>query len=202
MDNNKNNSQENASEFYSRYKNFYIKKYWDDNNGENFYRPNGFSQLPEKNYMAFVSEIDKDGKILDLGCGNGLMLKYLEITSGYKIVPYGIDFMEKSIKQAKEVLHSKHASNFEVGNIKDYSFKKGPFDFIFAILYHVHPDDRNNYLNKLKNNSKKGGKVIFYEYLDVLNLKKYDWVGQFPEIKGWKLDRKDYSGLSVAVWEK
>jgi len=189
-------------EFYLENKNYYLKTYWKNNNGSNLYRPNGFNSLPEDVYQAFAKEINKNGKVLDLGCGNGLMLKYLMITSGYKLVPFGVDFMKLSIKQAKEILHTQYAANFVATNVVDYSFKKGPFDFIFATLHHIFHNDRKKYLEKLKKNCRKGGKIIFYEYVDVLRAENYFWIGQFPELKNWKLIRKDYSGASLAIWKK
>ncbi len=186
--------------FYLDHKKFYLKTYWENNDGINLYRPNGFNNLPENIYRAFSEQIDKDGKVLDLGCGNGLMLKYLMFTSGYKLIPYGVDFMESSIKQAKEILHPQYAKNFVVDNISDYSFKAGPFNFIFAIIHHIYPGDRKEYLEKTKKNCKKEGKIIFYEYGDVLKAENYSWVGEFPELKDWKLIRKDYPGVSLGIW--
>jgi len=195
------NNKEQKFNFYLKNQNYYLKSYWEDNNGSNLYRPNGFDSLPEDIYRAFAAEIDKDGEVLDLGCGNGLMLQYLMFSSGYKLIPYGVDFMELSIKQAKEILHPQYAAHFVAENVVNYSFRKS-FDFIFAALHHIYPDDRKEYLEKLKKNCKKDGKIIFYEYTDVLRAENYAWVGEFPEVKNWKLVRKDYPGVSLGIWKK
>ena len=189
-------------DYYKNQQNFYLKTYWENNDGTNLYQPNGFDSLPEDVYRAFASEIDKDGKVLDLGCGNGLMLKYLMLVSGHKLIPFGVDFMERSIKQAKEILHPLHKANFTFGNVIDYSFNKSPFDFIFVPLHHILPDDRKNYLDKIKKNCKKNGKIIFYEYYDSLNAEKQDWIGGYSELKNWQLERKDYPGVSIGIWKK
>ena len=187
---------------YKNNQNFYFNEYWKDSDGSNLYRPNGFESLPEDVYMAFLVEINKDGKVLDLGCGNGLMLKYLMTMSGYKLIPYGVDFMPPSIKQAKEILHLQHRANFTVGNVIHYSFSsKGPFDFIFVPLHHIDPADRINYLNKIKRAIKKNGKIIFYEYADSLRAERQDWIGGYQELKNWQLERKDYPGVSIAIWK-
>lgn len=187
---------------YKQHYLFYLDAYWKNNDGTNLYRPNGFENLPEDIYKAFVTEIDKDGKVLDLGCGNGLMLKYLMLTSGYKLIPFGVDFMKLSIKQAKEIFHPQYKDNFTINNVINYSFVKSPFDFIFVPLHHIHLDDRKKYLIKIKKNCKKNGKIIFYEYKDVLSAIKQDWVGEYQELKNWKLKRKDYPGVSIGVWKK
>jgi len=130
------------------------------------------------------------------------MLKYLMLTSGYKLIPYGVDFLERSIKQAKEILHPQYAANFTCGNVVDYSFKGGPFDFIFTTIHHIYPGDRKEYLNKLRKNCRKGGKIIFYEYEDVLKAENYTWVGEFSELKTWKLIRKDHPEIILGIFKK
>lgn len=188
--------------YYLKNRNYYLKTYWENNDGTNLYRPNGFDSLPENIYKAFAAEIDKNGKVLDLGCGNGLMLQYLMFSSGYKLIPYGVDFMESSIKQAKEILHPQYATHFVAGNVTNYSFDDKPFDFIFATIHHIHPDDRAKHLKKIREGCQKNGKVIFYEYADVLRAENYAWVGEFPEVKNWGLLRKNYSGVSLGIWKK
>jgi cyclopropane fatty-acyl-phospholipid synthase-like methyltransferase len=188
-------------EFYKKERNFYLSEYW-KNNENNLFRPNGFQSLPDTLYRAFAEQIDKNGKVLDLGCGNGLMLKYLISTSGYKLVPYGADFMEKSIWQAKNILFPEYADNFKNCNVVDYNFKEGPFDFIFTFINHVYPAQRKKYIEKIIKSCKRGGKIIFYEYADVLRAKSYSWVGDIPEINGWKLVRKDYPELSLGILSK
>ncbi len=186
---------------YKQHYLFYLDAYWKNNDGTNLYLPNGFQNLPETIYRAFVSEIDKNGKVLDLGCGNGLMLKYLMVTSGYKLIPYGVDFMDLSIKQAKEILHPQYKNNFTVGNVINYSFNKGPFDFIFVPLHHIHSNDRKEYLNKIKKNCQRNGKIIFYEYADSLRAEKQSWIGAYPELQDWDIKRKDYPDISIGAWE-
>ncbi len=188
--------------YYQNQQKFYFTKYWVNNNNQNFYRPNGFTALPEGAYRAFTAEIDRNGKVLDLGCGNGLMLQYLILTCGYKLIPYGVDFMELSIKQAREIIHPQYPKNFVVANVINYSFQDGPFDFIFVPLHHIHPDDRINYLNKIKKSCQKKGKIIFYEYADALQAEKENWIGGYLELKNWSLVRKDYPGLSIGIWKK
>jgi len=193
---------QNRLNYYLNNRSWYLKTYWENNDGGDLYLPNGFKTLPENIYRAFAEQIDKDGKVLDLGCGNGLMLKYLMLTSGYKLIPYGVDFLEPSIKQAKEILHPQYAANFTCGNVVDYSFKGGPFDFIFTTIHHIYPGDRKEYLNKLRKNCRKGGKIIFYEYEDVLKAENYTWVGEFSELKTWKLIRKDHPEIILGIFKK
>ncbi|MBO3799975.1 MAG: class I SAM-dependent methyltransferase [Candidatus Brockarchaeota archaeon] len=75
--------------------------------------------------------IDHDGNVIDLGCGNGLMLRRLVTRSSYKLIPYGVDFIEESIKQAIEVILPMYAGNFAVTNIVVVDLGINFFDFIF-----------------------------------------------------------------------
>jgi len=191
-----------SKQYYSKNKEYFSKEYWRDNNGTDLIRSNGFREYPIFVYTALCQQIHKDGKVLDLGCGNGLMLRHLMQYSGYQLIPYGIEFLKDSIKQAKEILHPQYKNNFLVGNIIDYSFGKGSFDFIFLSPHHIHPSDRKDFLKKLKENCSQGGRIIFYAHSDVLKGHQYNWVGEFPEIKNWKLARKDSPQVSIAIWEK
>lgn len=51
--------------------------YWKSNNGADVLRPNGFNVYPDEIYGLFLSPIDSDRRVIGLGCGNGLMLRYL-----------------------------------------------------------------------------------------------------------------------------
>lgn len=90
------------NEFYRKRKERLWNMYWKDNDGSDIFRPNGFDSYPEEVYDLFLSLVDHDGDVIDLGCGNGLMLSHLLKKSKHKLVPHGVDFMEESIKQAKE----------------------------------------------------------------------------------------------------
>ncbi len=192
---------ETREEFYGKSRDFYLAEYWREKD-DNLFRPNGFTVLPEEFYQAFSAQIDKNGKVLDLGCGNGLMLKYLMATSGYKLIPYGVDFLERSIKQAKEILFPEYADNFETCNVVDYTFEKGPFDFIFTFVSHIYPKQRKEYIEKVMKSCKKGGRVIFYEYDKVIKSYGLTWVGEFTELKNIDVKRKEHPKVSLAVFNK
>lgn len=117
--------------FYRERKRRLWEMYWKNNDGTDIFMPNGFRSYPEEIYNLFLRLIDHDGKVIDLGCGNGLMLRHLVRRSKYSLVPYGIDFIEKSIKQAKETILPEYAENFIVGNIVDIELGVATFDLGF-----------------------------------------------------------------------
>ncbi|MEB3860496.1 MAG: class I SAM-dependent methyltransferase, partial [Desulfurococcales archaeon] len=114
--------------------------------------------------------VDRDGRVIDLGCGNGLLLRHLVSQAGKKLEPYGVDFIEESIEQAKTVILPEYAENFAVSNLVDYSLKPGSFDFILVDPYDIHRDDLEGFLEMVLGACRPGGRVIFYTYRDVLRV--------------------------------
>ncbi len=199
-------------EFYNKRKRGLWKMYWENNDGTDIFIPNGFRGYPEEIYNVFLSLIDHDGKVIDLGCGNGLMLRHLVSRSRYRIVPYGIDFIEESIRQAREIVLPEYAENFTVGNIVKVDLGSETFDFIFFDPYDVHPDDLETMVDRLVEACRPGGKIIFYTYADVIRalrirnifrLKWIGWVGDMlPRKTAAKLRRIDCDEVSIGVYIK
>lgn len=54
------------------------------------------------NVFETIALFVKDGHYLELGCGSGILCKFLYLFSGKKIVPYGIDINQEAVKIAKK----------------------------------------------------------------------------------------------------
>lgn len=104
-----------------------------------------FSQTRYKAWPEFYefSQYIKDGdKVLDLGCGNGRLLRFI---ANKKIDYVGLDISEKLIKSAHlrqgfgEQASCLAKYKFVVGNITDLPFQDSSFDAVLAIasLYHI-----------------------------------------------------------------
>jgi SAM-dependent methyltransferase len=65
------------------------------------------------------------GSLLDIGCGNGWLLRCLQSWSGLTLVPYGIDVDATRIAAA-HVLFPEYAANFVVGSVRDLSCLDAP----------------------------------------------------------------------------
>jgi len=190
-------------EFYREKKRKLWEVYWRDNDGTDIYRPNGFAEYPDEIYDLFLSLIDHGGKVLDLGCGNGLMLRHLVQNSEFEPEPHGVDFIEESIRQAREVVLPQFADNFSVANIVDVELEPSSFDFIFFDPYDVHPADIPSVVERILGACKVGGKVIFYTYRDVLEALGMEWVGDFlPDELSRELKRIDHPEVSVGVYTR
>ena len=98
-----------------------------------------------------------DLKILDIGCGGGLICEPLA-KLGAKIT--GIDFVEKNIKVAKlHALENNLKINYIVGDINKIKLKqKYDVVILFEVLEHV--EDWGKTLSKIKTLMNKGGVII------------------------------------------
>jgi SAM-dependent methyltransferase len=189
------------SEFYESNHSFYFKTYWNCKNDSLWVR-NGFNTYPFKIYTYFESIINelnnnKVIKVIDLGCGNGLLLKHIVDSLNCEVIPYGVDFLIDSIKQAQKIIHPKFANNFVVANFIDYDYENAPFDFTLVDPYHIHENDLFNVVQKIAN--KTNIALIFYSYADVLNELNYSSITSFPVLEKLSLQVFSYKEISIGV---
>lgn len=188
--------------FYRRLHEWYARAYWTDNDGTDLCRPNGFPRLPEVVYTLFAEQVTQSGRILDLGCGNGLMLKYVVSRSPHALIPYGVDLMPESIAQARQIVLPEFADNFSVGNVADYAFADSPYEYIFVGPDDLYPQDLEAIVGAVTRACAVGGRVIFYCYRDVLSSNDLAWVGEIPPLSRLGPRRIDRPEVSLGVFEK
>lgn len=179
---------------------------------KSIYQPSGFTEYPHEVYDLFLSLIDHDGRVLDLGCGNGLLLRHLVKRSKFKLEPYGVDFIRESIEQARELILPEYRDNFILMNIAEYPLEEEYYDYIFFDPYDIYPPDLPGYALKVLKACRRNGKVIFYTYRDVLNmlrltnlmrLKIIMWVGDLlPKPIRRRLVRIEHRDVSIGVYRR
>lgn len=90
------------------------------------YERNGFDEYPVLEYSVFVQAINllpimrAPVSIIDIGCGNALLLKHLYDELLFSMIPYGVDFLYESILEAKEQVFPCFSNNFICKNIRDF----------------------------------------------------------------------------------
>ena len=89
---------------------------------------------PWKELQVFIPYIKDNFKILDLGCGNGRLLKSLE-QADKKLNYLGVDFSTQLIEQAKA---SHPQAKFITADMSDLSFSPDTFDIVFLIASFHH----------------------------------------------------------------
>ena len=111
-------------------------------------------------FIEFEKLIPKLGKILDLGCGYGILANYLAITSPKREI-YGIDTDAKKIKEAfKEVENTK----FSIGDATKIMEKKLETIILHDVLHHLNSySDQEKLIISCKNMLTKNGKLFIVE---------------------------------------
>ncbi len=173
--------------FYDAYEDFYtmaessrvFQAYCIDAFGEDFSQ-DGFSDrkqvdliLPYIPFARFGGHSYQDGEnpfsphkpteyvadILDIGCGNGKMLGYLQRRTGASI--HGFDYSEQAIKTARK-LFSKNAE-FQVGVIGNIDYPEEKFDVIISMDTMYFARDMALFVTQIKKWLKRDG-VFFVGY--------------------------------------
>ncbi len=125
----------------------------------------GVADMVQVNTLIKVLELDETNRVLELGCGNGLITEYISDTTGAHIT--GLDISEVGIQQAQERTEEKrHRLAFCVGHIHKLDFPSGSFDT--AIMIDVmHFVNRDKTLAQLKEILKPNGQmgIFFTQFL-------------------------------------
>ena len=158
--------------------------------------------FPWEELEIFIPHIKDGDKILDLGCGNGRLIKALQESK--KDFDYlGVDFSDGLIDRAREQFPDK---KFELNDISKVDFEANSFDTVFVIAtFHHLPSkkERQELLNKINIWLKPGGYLIMTNW----NLwqRKYmkHYFKKFWLKKSWNdffVSWQMYSGKSKKFW--
>ena len=107
----------------------------------------------------FLSGLDKEAKILEVGCNTGLQLGGLQ-QMGFKNL-YGVDLQQYAIEKSKSMWQG---INIIQGSAFELPFKTDFFDLVFTngVLIHIAPDDLSKALAEIVRCSAKF--VMGFEY--------------------------------------
>lgn len=104
-------------------------------------------------------EVTKDGKILDIGCADGVFTNViLQKSKAKKII--GIDVLKKSVDWAKLHWKQNKKLEFRVGNAHELKFPSNSFDAVFALEVMEHVPKPQVVLKEVKRVLKKGGYAV------------------------------------------
>ncbi|MCR5532440.1 MAG: class I SAM-dependent methyltransferase [Paludibacteraceae bacterium] len=141
--------------------------------GKTIYERNGFDEYPETAYSIFISAIEtlpeKSLTIIDIGCGNASLLKYIISYTKKKIIPFGVDFLSASIKEAQSYILPLFSNNFLCVNAIDYIWKRS-FDIVLFDPSILAKDDINTFFQRIK--LSKSHYCIVYVYSDAIRMLK------------------------------
>lgn len=152
--------------FYDAYEVFYkmaagsfaFQAFCKDAFGEDFSQ-DGFSDITQINRIFEYIPAGKGVHVLDIGCGNGKMLGYLQKKTGAYI--HGFDYSGEAIKTAKELFTDR--ADFREGVMGEVEYEEGFFDVITSMDTIYFAKDMPKFLAQIKKWLKKDG-VFFVGY--------------------------------------
>ncbi len=151
--------------FFDAYEQFYkmaaespaFQNFCRDAYGEDFSQ-DGFSDIDQINRI--IPYIPKEGAhILDIGCGNGKMLGYLQRKTGAWI--HGVDYSDTAIAEARKSFQTH--SDFQVGVIGETEYPGESFDVVISMDSMYFAKDMVQFVGQIKSWIKPGG-VFFVGY--------------------------------------
>lgn len=125
--------------FYDAYQEYYemvrsnkvFARYCKEVYGEDFSQ-DGFSNVEQIEDILNIVKLEKGKAILDIGCGNGKMLGYIQHRTGATV--HGFDYSETAIDYANRFISDGSDNfNFKSGVIGEVEYNNNQFDVITAI---------------------------------------------------------------------
>jgi len=145
----------------------YWTKRWNDIPADN--PMENVSTYPLKHAEMTVK--DKEGRILEAGCGAGRILRYYH-DRGYNIT--GMDFIDVAIKKLKEI---DPTLEVEVGDITNLMYDDQSFQYVLAFgLYHNLEEGLDVAIKETYRVLKKGGAVCASFRADNIQTRLTDWL--------------------------
>ena len=124
----------------------------------------GFTDLEQLELLLQVTGLGPGRRVLDLGCGNGMIAEYLSDRTGAHIT--GLDYISQAIRQARQrtVAKSERLA-FMVGDINQLAMASSAFDVVLSIDTLYFSQDYTATIRALKAALRPGGQMaIFFSH--------------------------------------
>ena len=124
-----------------------------------------FSDMTQLQALLTVTALGPENRVLDLGCGIGMITEYIADSSGASVI--GMDFVPDAIEQAIARTTTKgDRLHFSVGNLDQLPFPPHSFDTLVAIDTLYMPNDLESTLRQMSDLLQPGGQMaIFYTHM-------------------------------------
>lgn len=158
--------------FYNEYESFYAMAerseafgaYCRDAFGADFSQ-DGFSDLKQVELIMGYFPKKENLSILDVGCGNGKLLKYLRERTGCRA--YGFDYSENAVRTALRI--NGNDADIRVGIIGETDYPRETFDVILSMDSIYFAADMSRFVSQAYSWLKSGGVfIIGYQEGDVM----------------------------------
>jgi len=121
-----------------------------------------YIRLKAEHLLAFVEKTypNQTIKALDIGCGHGLMHKFLDVPS---LNLHGCDPASTVIKEAQD--KNKHVT-YTSNDGETLPYDADSFDIVFmtGVMHHVPPKQWEGFLEEARRVIKPGGHIVIYEH--------------------------------------
>ena len=152
--------------FFDEYEQFYkmtgnskaFKAFCRDAFGQDFSQ-DGFSDLRQIERIVSFIPVGEDVHVLDVGCGNGKMLGYLQEKTNAYI--HGFDYSGNAIDSAKKMFQTN--AEFRQGNIGEIEYSSEQFDLVVSMDSMYFAPDMEKFVLQIMRWLKKNG-VLFVGY--------------------------------------
>jgi cyclopropane fatty-acyl-phospholipid synthase-like methyltransferase len=120
----------------------------------------GFADMDQLDLLMQVLQLGAGQKVLDLGCGTGMITEYLSDQTSAQIT--GLDFISEAIDQARQRTAPKaDRLNFVTGDINDLQLEANHYDAILSIDSIYFSNDYAGTVCSLLKAIKSGGRLAF-----------------------------------------
>ncbi|MBI2672554.1 methyltransferase domain-containing protein [Candidatus Woesearchaeota archaeon] len=143
--------------------------------------------IRDKRLNLIKKHIKKNDKILEIGCGSGNLLRFIECDN-----IYGLDISSNMVKEAKKSVPN---GNFIAGDAENLPYENNLFDkvIISEVLYYL--PDMEKAISEAKRVLKKDGVIL----ITTLN-KKYNFVKTLVNL--FKIGVHDNISMSYVSFKK
>lgn len=124
-------------------------------------------------FLRLESFFPSRGKIVDLGCGNGLFANILSLGSPEREI-WGFDLDEKKIRIAQKTQGKGRKTRFEPGNIVNMDYPSADIFSLIDVLYLIPYHWQEKIIRKCYLSLPQGG-ILFIKEMDTLPKWKYFW---------------------------
>ena len=141
-----------------------ILKYWNSRANNKILKCTNDINLEKNEISYFLSVIGKRKKVLDIGCGDGELLRNLHYKNNCRC--YGIDFSENLINIAKKKSKNINYYCLDMSQLKDKFKKNIKFDYIItkrSIQNLTSWSKQKKFINQLKFFSNVRTKILLME---------------------------------------
>ncbi len=159
-------------------------KYWEEiirNNRDDYH-----TYVTNPSLIGQIESLEGFLKILDVGCGEGYVSRYISSISHDVI---GIDNSPEFVKSAKK--YSKDSENYLVGDVQNLPFSKDSFDVVIANMLLMELQTPNKAISEVSRILKPKGKFIFqilHPSRGLMNNDKSDYFTNSKQVKKYLVD--------------